>query len=220
MRKVLEIGGAIAAVVLVAFGIAAIALGINGVNEVSSSLKQQKITGTPNMTPAVETAAAQKAGLDPASLNMPSCVVAGKSITNGTNARCFADYMRVDALMATGGLYFSQMPRFASANGKGTDVEAEALKTKEGKPVENPARQVWVEGTALSTALNASDIAEQTSLFGIVVGIALLLSGIGFGVLTAAGALRNREAALRLPQRRQAEANGASEESPTAEPVA
>jgi hypothetical protein len=196
MRKYFEIGGAIAAVVLVAFGITAIVLGINGLNEVKTGLKQQKIVGTPNMTPAVETAAVNKAGLDPATLEMPTCSVAGKPITNGTNARCFASYMRIDALMETGGLTFSQMPRFTTADGKGTNVEALAL-TKEGKPVENPARYVWVMGTALSTALNASDIAEQTSLFGIVVGVALLLAGIGFGVLTAAGALRNRESALR-----------------------
>ena len=42
--------------------------------------------------------------------------------------------------------------------------------------------------TALSTALNASYMAESLSLFGIVVGIALLLSGIGFGILAAGGA--------------------------------
>jgi len=35
-------------------------------------------------------------------------------------------------------------------------------------------------------------MAEQLALFGIVVGIALLLSGIGFGVLTLGGALKRR----------------------------
>lgn len=213
MRKIFEIGGVVAAVVLVAFGVAAIALGVNGVNEVSSNLKQQKITGTPNMTRSVESAAAAKRGLNPATLNMPTCTVVGKPITDGTSARCFAEYMRVDALMATGGLYFSQMPHYATANGKGTNVESEAL-TKEGKPVENPARQVWVEGTALSTALNASDIAEQTANFGIVVGIALLLAGIGFGVLTAAGALRNRDSAVAALRHR-----GEATPAPTGTPL-
>jgi hypothetical protein len=202
MRKVFEIGGLVAAVVLVAFGVAAIVLGINGVNEVSTGLQQQHITGTPNMTPSVESAAASKAGLKTASVEMPTCTVAGKAITNGSDARCFANYMRVDALMGTGGLTFAQMPRFASANGQGTNNEAEALK-KEGKPVENPARSVWVEETALSTALNASDIAEQTAIFGIVVGVALLLAGIGFAVLTMAGALRNPETALTFLHRRE-----------------
>ena len=48
--------------------------------------------------------------------------------------------------------------------------------------------------TALATALNMSYMAEQLSLFGIVVGIALLLTGIGFLVLTLAGALRKESA--------------------------
>jgi hypothetical protein len=202
MRKYLEIGGAIAAVVLVAFGVAAIVLGVKGVNEVSTSLKQQHITGTPNMTPAVESAEATKAGLNPATLEMPTCNVVGKAVTNGTNARCFAGYMRIDALMASGGQTFSQLPRFASANGKGTNVESAAL-TKEGKPVENPARYVWVMGTALSTALDSADIAEQTAIFGIVVGVALLLAGLGFGILTAAGALRNPDNAVRAVRSRE-----------------
>ena len=37
--------------------------------------------------------------------------------------------------------------------------------------------------TALGTALNTSYMAEQIGLFSVVVGIALLLSGIGFLIL-------------------------------------
>jgi hypothetical protein len=36
-------------------------------------------------------------------------------------------------------------------------------------------------------------MAEQLSLFGMVVGVALLLSGIGFIILALGGALRRRE---------------------------
>ena len=50
-----------------------------------------------------------------------------------------------------------------------------------GRPVDNAARNIWVTETALTTALNTSYMAEQLALFGIVVGVALLLSGIGFG---------------------------------------
>ena len=39
-------------------------------------------------------------------------------------------------------------------------------------------------------ALNTSYLAVRISLFGIVVGIALLLSGLGFGILAIGGALR------------------------------
>ena len=47
MRKLLEIGGIVAAAVLVAFGIAAIVLAIEGHNTVSANLKTQQIMGTP-----------------------------------------------------------------------------------------------------------------------------------------------------------------------------
>ncbi len=55
----------------------------------------------------------------------------------------------------------------------------------------NPARDQWITATALSTALNVSYMADQLALFGIVVGIALLLTGIGFAVL--AGGLLGRK---------------------------
>jgi hypothetical protein len=51
-----------------------------------------------------------------------------------------------------------------------------------------------VTETSLSTALNLSYMAEQLALFGIVVGIALILTGVGFIVLALGGALRHFEA--------------------------
>lgn len=195
MRKIFEIGGLIAAVVLVGFGVAAVVIGLNGRSEVRTALKQQQVVGTPDMTPAAITAEAKKAGLNPSALELPTCSAANKTVATGSTARCFATYMRIHALEASGGKTYSQMPRYASANGQGTDNPAEALKS-EGKPVENPARNVWVTETALSTALNTSYMAEQTAEFGVVMGIALLLAGIGFAVLTFAGALRNPDTAL------------------------
>jgi hypothetical protein len=104
--------------------------------------------------------------------------------------------MRDHTLMATGGQTYAQMPRYASPDGKGTNDPALATKDANGQPVSNAARDIWVTSTALSTALQTSYMADQLSLFGIVVGIALLLSGIGFGVLALGGALRNRDTAL------------------------
>ena len=115
--------------------------------------------------------------------------MAGKSIANGADARCFAEYMRVDALIATGGKTYAQMPRFASKDGKGTNVEAEAVKLPNGVGMPNPARNVWITETALSTALNTSYMAEQVSLFGIAVGGAFLLVGLAIG-FAALGAIR------------------------------
>lgn len=196
-RKFLEVGGLVAAVVLIAFGIAAIVMGANGRSTVNSSLTEQKITGTPDMTPAAIKAEAAKAGLNTAALTIPTCSVANQKVEDGATARCFAQYMKIHALEATGGKLYSEMPRYASANGAGTNSESLALKVN-GKPVENPARNVWIEETALSTALNTSYVASQVGLFGVVVGIALLLSGIGFAVLSVGGALRNPDTALKF----------------------
>jgi lambda repressor-like predicted transcriptional regulator len=195
MRKIFEIGGFIAAVALIAFGIGAIVMSVNGRNTVHNALAQEQIVGSPDMTPAAIKAEAKQAGLDVASLSFPSSSVAGLPINTGDRAHAFAGYMRIHALEATGGLTYAEMPRYATADGKGTNDIAAALKVN-GQPQDNAARNIWINETALSTALQSSYMAEQLSLFGLVTGIALLLSGIGFAVLAAGGALRNRETPL------------------------
>jgi hypothetical protein len=216
MRKAFEIGGIVAAVVLIGFGIASIVLGASGGNTVRNNLAEQKIVGTPDMTPAAITAEAQKGHLDTRKIAIPSCSVAGKTVNSGSSARCFAQYMSIHALEATGGLYYSQMPRYATANGQGTNEESKALKGATGVAVGNPAREVWIQETALATGLNTSYMASQVSLFGIVVGIALLLSGFGFAILSIGGALRNTDSALQfmLPRGERVSSPGATP-SPT-----
>jgi hypothetical protein len=111
-------------------------------------------------------------------------------VNTGSEAQAFAKVMRKHTLEATGGKTYAQMPRFATADGKGTNDEKAALKNpKSGTPVDNPARGIWVTETALTTALNTAYFAESTATFVIVMGIAMLLIGIGFLVLTL-GALR------------------------------
>jgi hypothetical protein len=210
MRKALEIGGFVAALVLIAFGIGAIVIGASGRDTVTESLEQERITGTPDMTPSEIAKAAKSAGLTNADL--PSCTVAGKPVNSGERARCFAQYMRVHALEASKGFTYSQMGRFEAkpgapkselAEGGGTDNEEFAVKDpKTGEPVANGVREVWVTETALSTALNTSYMADRTALFGIVVGIALLLTGIGFAILVASGAIRDPESVFRFRRSR------------------
>src|SRR5438067_11454737 len=114
MRKVFEIGGLVAAAVLIAFGVAAIVMGINGRSTVRDSLKLEQIVGTPDMTPSAIAAEAKKAGL-PASITLPTVSVAGKPIDSGSRARAFASYMRIHALEATGGLTYAQMGRYLAS---------------------------------------------------------------------------------------------------------
>jgi hypothetical protein len=202
-KKFFEWGGIAASVILVAFGIASIFVGLNGRSTVRDSLKQEAIVGTPDMTPSAIKAEAKKAGLNVAEISFPTKAVANKPINSGDRARTFATYMRIHALEATHGFTYSQMgiyqakagtPTSQLAPGGGTSNVAFAVvdpKTKQ--PVQNGARQVWVTETALTTALNTSYMAERLALFGMMVGVALLLSGIGFSVLTIGGALRRAE---------------------------
>jgi hypothetical protein len=182
--RIRRIGGLAAACVLVVFGLAAVVQGIDGRTTVHDALVQEAVVGTPTMSPAAIKGEAKKAGLTGVAL--PTCSVAGEPISSGDDARCFAEYMRIDALMATGGKTYAQMPRFATKDGKGTDIESQALMA-EGRPVNNPARNVWVTATALSNALNTSYMAEQVSLFGIAVGAAFLLVGLALAAFALGG---------------------------------
>src|SRR5262252_1026046 len=194
-RKVLQFGGVISGGVLIAFGIVVIVLAINGRNTVQDQLSQQQITGTPDMTPEAIQAEGSKAGLKNAPY--PTCSVAGQPIDTGARARCFAEYMNIHALEATGGFTYSQMgqytakpdaPKSQLEPGGGTsNAQYAVTDPKTGQPVQNAARQVWVTETALATALNMSYMATQLSLFSLVVGIALILSGVGFIILALGG---------------------------------
>jgi hypothetical protein len=197
-RRLLEWGGVAAGVILIAFGIGSLVLSIAGHNEVGTQLSREHIVGSPDMTPDEIAKGAQEAGL-PDSIELPTCSVAGEEIDTGKEAKCFADYMRIHALESTGGLTYAEMGRFQSAsdpsNPEGTNDEAQAAKDADGNPVPNAARNTWVSETAFSTALYTSFLAESTALFGIVVGIALILAGIGFIILALGGALRRSRAA-------------------------
>ncbi len=204
-RKLFEWGGFAAGAILVAFGVVAIVMGFSGRATVADSVKQEKIVGTADMTPTLIAKEAKDAGLT--NVDLPTVAVAGKQINSGPRARAFASYMRIHTLEATGGYTYAQMGRFTAkpgapkaelAVGGGTDNPQYALIDQASKqPVANGVRNIWVTETALTTALNTSYMADRLGLFGIVVGVALLLSGIGFVVLAFA-ALHGKRAAAQF----------------------
>ena len=162
MKPLYKYAGIVASLVLVAFGIGALVMGISGRAEVRDNIAREQIVGTPDMAASV----------------------AGKKVETGAQAKAFANGIRKHTLEATGGQVYSEMGRFLTAAGKPTsDEKAAAVDKATGKPVENPARNIWITSTALSTALNTSYFAEQVAMFAIVMGVALLLTGIGFLVL-------------------------------------
>lgn len=177
MGTLTRYGGILASIVLIAFGVGAVYSGIDGRDMVRSELAREQIVGTPDST------------------------IPNQRVDTGAEARAFADVMRKHALEATGGATYAEMPRFMGKDGKPTnDEKAAAVDPKSGAPVDNPARQIWVTETALATALNTSYFAEKVAEFSIVMGIALLLSGIGFGVVSLRLLSRGRTTAdMRVP---------------------
>ena len=152
-------GGLVASLVLLAFGIGAVYSGLDGRDTVRDNLRQENIVGTPDST------------------------IPGQRVDSGSEARAFADVMRKHTLAATEGKTYAEMDRFM-AKGGGTTSDEKAALVQGGKPVDNPARNIWVTETALSTALNTAYFAERVALFSIVMGIALLLTGVGFGIVS------------------------------------
>jgi hypothetical protein len=183
MNRIFSLGGVVAGIILVVLGAGAIVAGAVGHSEVGDELSQEKIVGTPDMTPDAIAVEAKKAGLT--NVELPTCSVAGEPVDTGPEAKCFASYMRVHALEATGGKTYAEMPRYATADGKGTNDPAAAQKDpKTGAPMDNAARTIWVNETALSTALNTSFFAQAVALFAVITGVALLLTGIGLLLLS------------------------------------
>ena len=173
--KLLRFGGYISGGVLIVIGIVVIALGIWGISFTRDHLEEEGIVFGPVSDPAVAEHAEQWAG---------------EPVETGSQALAFAEIMREHTLASTDGLTYAQMGRFQSADDPsdpaGTNDEAAAAKDDSGQPVSNGARDIWVTETALTTALNMAFMSEMLSVFSIVVGIALLLTGIGFVLLALA----------------------------------
>ena len=139
--------------ILVAFGIGAIVIGVNGYNTVRDEIAAQNITATDD--------AAELTG---------GALQPGQAITTGAEARAFADVMEHHVLKATKGKRYAEMGRFLTPSGTDTNDEALAAKGPTGQPVENGLRNMWVTETALTTALNTSYFAERVAYFSIVMG--------------------------------------------------
>ena len=145
---------------------------------------------SPDMTPAAIAGEAKAAGLS--RVTLPTCSVAGSAIDTATGpaaspSTCGSTPSRRPAARRT--RRWRASPR---ADGKGTNDAAAAEKGPTGKPLDNPARSHLDQrdGAHHGAELRAT-WPSRLALFGIVVGIALLLSGSASAILAIGGALRN-----------------------------
>ncbi len=172
-RAIFAYGGIAASLILVVFGLASIVIGYQGRADVRQMLEDEQIT-----------------------VSADAENYAGEIVDNGAKAQAQADVIRMHQLEATGGLTYAQMGRFATEDGNpaGTNNADEAAKNPDtGAPLPNTLRDRWITATALSTSLNTAYFAEQVGLFSMVMGFAMLLTGIGFAVLTVGALWVHRE---------------------------
>lgn len=203
----------VAAVLLIALGVVSIVIGANVRDTVDTSLEREDIVGGPYMTPRAIELEANEFNL-PSRTQLPSCWVAYKPIDSGDRASCFASFLRIHTLEVTGDHTYDELGRYRAKPGTvkielapdgGTENVRYAVRDPEtGEPIESGPRGIWVAETALGTALDATHSAEQLSELAIVIGIALLLTGLGLAILVAAGATRDPDTAFRFlaPERR------------------
>jgi hypothetical protein len=182
--RFLRIGGYVSGGVLTVFGIVVIILGIWGFTFTRDHIEREGVTFGPATDPAVQEHAEQWAG---------------EPVDTGRKALAQAEIMREHTLSGTGGLTYAEMGRYQSQanpdDPKGTNDEAEAAKDDSGQPISNGARNIWVTETALATALDMGFMSEMLSIFSMIVGIALLLTGIGLVILARAVFGRSRSQA-------------------------
>jgi len=161
MGTLTRYGGIAASIILIVFGIGSIYTGYDGRDRVRDDLAKEQIVGTPDST------------------------IANQKVDTGKEAQAFAAVTRKHTLEATGGKTYAQLPRAVTKDGGKPvpDEQAEAA-LQSGEAINNPLRELWLNQISLSTALNTAYFAESVSLFAMVMGFALLLTGVGFGVVS------------------------------------
>jgi len=171
----LRIGGYVSGGLLIFFGVAVIVLGVWGFAFTRDHIEREGISFGPIEDPAVAEHAPDWAG---------------EPVDTGRKALAQAEIMREHTLSNTGGLTYAEMGQYQSAENPsdpvGTNDPEAAAQDENGEPISNSARNIWVTETALATALDMGFMSEMLSIFSIIVGIALLLTGIGLVILAKA----------------------------------
>jgi hypothetical protein len=126
--------------------------------------------------------------------------IAGKTIDTGPEAQAMAQYMHIHALEATSGFTYAQMGQFTAKPGRRSPSGGgQRHQQSRVRPIPRPSSRCR---TAPAGQISRPRQPEHElhgladRVFGIVVEIALLLTGFGFGILVG-GALRVRTPSCR-----------------------
>src|SRR4051795_7461463 len=159
MKKAFPIALMVLGLVLVGAGIYTTTRGFQAKDDVKTELVAQNIT-----TP------------DDAS-------IPGVQVNSATSAESMARVINHHALEASGGLTYSQLGRFAAADGNtaGTNDATKAALDSAGKPLANPVRNTAFQASALETSLWSSVLAFNVSDLVIGLGFMILVLGLAVG---------------------------------------
>lgn len=147
----------VAGVSTLAAGIGLIGVGLWARRDVRRSLERERIASIRDSTPVVDAAA----------------------------ARSLAEVIRENTLAAAGGQTYGETPAYVDAEGRRTaDRAVAAPDPLTGHPVESPEHALWIQSTALQTALMQAYLAQR--LAELTVGLGAIFVGIGGGLAAAA----------------------------------
>lgn len=144
----------------VAAGVGLMAVGLWGRIDVRRGLARERIVSTADAKPP----------------NRP--------VTSASAARSLAEVIRDNTLSATSGKTYGETPPYVDAGGSPTgDRELAAKDAVTGAPVESPEHALWIQSTALQTALMEAYLAARLAELTVALGATFV--GVGAGLLAA-----------------------------------
>ena len=150
-----------AGVSTLAAGLWLIGVGVWARRDVRHGLERERIKSTPDATPG------------------------GAPVADAAAARSMAEVIRDTTLASTGGKTYGETAAYVDAEGHPTDDRESAAKDLlTGAPLENPEHALWIQSTALQTALMEAYLAQR--LAELTVGLGAVFVGVGAGLAAAA----------------------------------
>jgi hypothetical protein len=105
---------------------------------------------------------------------------AARPVTTALAARSLAEFIRRATLDATGGRTYAEVAPYVDSLGEPVDDAASALKDERtGRAVENPDHVLWIQSTALQTALMQAYMALRISELTVALGVSFVAVGGG-----------------------------------------
>jgi hypothetical protein len=117
-------------------------------------------------------------------VSTPSAKPSSTLVTGAGAARSMAEVIRDNTLASTGGKTYGEVPPYVDAEGHPTgDKDRAATDPLTGEALESPEHALWVQSTALQTALMQAYLAQR--LAELTAGLGAIFVGIGAGLAAA-----------------------------------